>query len=251
MPFQPTREQRKIADAFLANARLLGDSSTFDRLGVAAGARFNEPRIGLLVGHTAARQAEFGSAVVSDVMRGRFGPATVLARSMLETTAWIAWPIGHPDDGEQRRRLIRLLLQGYRDSHNQGLTLPDDANELLKATTGKAASKPPSFKDTLEQLDALEAKTPGGVAFWFSHADHYEFASDYTHPTFAASMSADMKPLEWLGVNALARGHQYLALAGGACAIIADVPEIRSEIEARYAEVAHLQTAELARAAKL
>jgi hypothetical protein len=56
-----------------------------------------------------------------------------------------------------------------------------------------------------------------------------------------------MKPIEWLGVNAIARGHQYLALTGGACAIIADLSDVKDEIEATCADVADLQRAELAR----
>jgi hypothetical protein len=54
-------------------------------------------------------------------------------------------------------------------------------------------------------------------------------------------------PIEWLGVNALVRGHQYLAVAGATCAIAADLPDLRSKIETRYADVAATQRAELAR----
>jgi hypothetical protein len=243
--FEPTPQQREIANSFSRNAQLMARGSTLQRLFDAAGKRFSEPRIGQLVAHVAVRQAELGRAVVDDFRQGRFGAATVLVRSMLETTAWAAWPIAHASDAEQRRRLIRLLLEGYRDALDQGLSIPPDAKRLLQTTTGKAAAKPPSFKDILGQLDALEAKTPGGIPFWVSHADHYDLASDYTHPTFAGSLSnlVDLEPMEWLGINALTHGHQYLALTGATCAVLADLPELKAKIEARYGQVAKAQHA--------
>jgi hypothetical protein len=110
--FQPRPAQREIANAFSRNAQLLRRGSTLERLSDAAGTRFGEPRIGQLIAHVAGRQAEFGRAVVDEFRRGRFSAATVLVRSMLETTAWAAWPFATRSDKEQRRRLIRLLLDG-------------------------------------------------------------------------------------------------------------------------------------------
>jgi hypothetical protein len=246
--FEPTPSQRAIANAFSRNAQLLGRAATLQRLADAAAARFHEPRIGQLIAHVAGRQAEFGRALVDEFRRGRFTVATTLVRSMLETAAWAAWPIGHSSDVEQRARLIRLLLDGYRDAQQKGMTIPPDARRLIATTTGKAARKPPSFDDILKQLDALEAKTPGGKKWWVSHADHFDFASDYTHPTISGSF-ADLAgtPIVWLGANALVRGHQYLAVTGATCAIAADLPTLKSKIEARYANIAGTQSAELAR----
>jgi hypothetical protein len=167
---------------------------------------------------------------------------------MLETTTWAAWALATPSEKEQKVRLIRLLLEGYRDAQHKGVTIPPDAQRLLTTATGKAARTPPSLNDMLKQLDALEAKTPGGTPFWVSHADHYDFASDYTHPTISGSF-ADLAgtPIEWLGINALARGHQYLALGGATCAVLAELPDLQKKIEKRYAQVAPIQHAELAR----
>jgi hypothetical protein len=245
--FSPNDQQNEIAAAFSENCDLLGAPKTMRALLNAAGTRFGEPRIGELVAHVAARQAEFGEAVISDFRHGRFSAATSLVRSMLETTVWISWALGRPDDEEQKRRLIRLLLVGYRDARSKGQEIPPDAHRLLANVTGKAARKPPSFENVLEQLDALEAKTEGGKPFWVSHAAHYDFASDYTHPeTFAPAVRDidDPKPIEALGVAALTWGHQYLALAGSACAILADLAELKDQIERRYGAVADVQRAE-------
>lgn len=57
--FRPSADQRAIASAFSRNAQLLGASGTLSRLESAAGERFDQPRIGQLVAHVAARQAEF------------------------------------------------------------------------------------------------------------------------------------------------------------------------------------------------
>jgi hypothetical protein len=43
------------------------------------------------------------------------------------------------------------------------------------------------------------------------------------------------------------RGHQYLALTGVTCAVLAGLPDLQSKIEARYAEAVTTQHAELAR----
>jgi hypothetical protein len=246
--FEPNPAQREIANAFSRNAQLLGRGSTLQRLSDAASNRFSEPRVGQLVAHVAGRQAEFGRALVDEFRRGRFTVATALVRSMLETTAWAAWPLTTSSEKGQKARLIRLLLEGYRDAQHTGVTIPPDAQRLVKTTTGKAAAGPPSFNDILKQLDALEAKTPGGTPFWVSHADHYNFASDYAHPTISGSF-ADLAgtAIEWLGVNALARGHQYLALTGATCAVLAELPDLQSKIEGRYAEAAATQQAELTR----
>jgi hypothetical protein len=166
---------------------------------------------------------------------------------MLETTVWISWALGHPDDAEQKRRLIRLLLVGYRDARNKGQQIPPDAQAMLANVRGNAAQKPPSFENVLQQLDALEAKTEGGQPFWVSHAGHYDFASDYTHPERFAPAIRDIddpKPIEALGVSALTWGHQYLALAGSACAMLAELPELENKIEARYAAVVDTQRSE-------
>lgn len=78
----------------------------------------------------AAKRSEFGRGVVDAFRAGCFSMATALVRSLLEMTAWLAWPFSTPDDAEQRRRLIRLLLQGYREGRDRGVRLPSDAEKL-------------------------------------------------------------------------------------------------------------------------
>src|SRR3954469_12107528 len=118
--FKPSTRQRVIATALSRNAQLLGRASTLRRLDRQAGDHFDEPRIGHLIAHVAARQSELGRAIAEEFRAGRFGATSILLRSALETTAWIAWPLAGKTDAEQRQRLIRLLLQGYRDLRNKG-----------------------------------------------------------------------------------------------------------------------------------
>jgi hypothetical protein len=247
--FKPSSEQQQIATAFTENAELLGDADTVRQFHDAAGKRFKQSRIGQLVAQVAATQSEFGRGVVEEFLGGRFSVATALTRSLLETAAWIAWPFSVPDEEAQKARLIRLLLQGYRDAQNRGLSIPPDAADLLKTTTGKAARKPVDFQQMLKDLDALERKTPGGKEFWVSHAANFDVGSDHVHPSFygAATGLEAANGNEVLGVNALVHGHQYLALSAAACAIAAELPDLKAAVESRYARVAELQRAQLER----
>jgi hypothetical protein len=247
--FRPTSNQRAIATAFSRNAQLLGRNTTLNRLYEDGGRRFGEPRIGQLVAHVASRQAEFGRSIVGAFRTGWFSPATALVRSVLEMTAWFAWPFATSDEQEQRKRLIRLLLQGYRDAQNRGVKLPPDASELLVTTTGKAARKPVDFQQMLKDLDELERKTEGGMEYWVSHAANFEWASQHVHPSLYGPLTSmnTRDPDELVGVNALVHGHQYLALCAATCAIAAGLKDLKSEVEQRYEGVVELQRKELER----
>lgn len=247
--FQPTADQRAIANAFSRNAQLLGSKATLRGLHDAAGERFDEPRIGQLVAHVASRQAEFGRGIVDEFRLGRFSAATGLVRSLLEMTAWLAWPFSTSNAGQQRERLIRLLLQGYRDARNRGAQLPPDVVTLLSNTSGKAARKPVDFQQMLKDLDKLERETEGGKEYWVSHSQNFEWASQHVHPSLYGPLVGvdNLERNELLGVNALVYGHQYLAMAGVTCAIAASLEELKSRVEHRYGSVAGLQRKELER----
>jgi hypothetical protein len=214
-----------------------------EQLRAAAAAHFEEPRIGQLTAQTAARQAEYGRVVVEAFRAGRFGAATVVVRSLLEITAWIAWPMCAKEDDQQRARLIRLLLAEYRTARNRGTTLPPDADELLRKTTGRAARKPPDFQQMLKDLDALERETEGGVEFWVSHAANYAWGNEHVHPSLYGPLARGgrLTPDPAIGRNALVTGHQYLAVTGATCALIADLPELKQKIEAHYAKAVGAQ----------
>jgi hypothetical protein len=247
--FRPTDDQRTIANAFSRNALLLGSARTIGRLIAATSKRFEEPRIGELIAHVAARQSEFALAVITEFREGRFSAATAVVRSLFEMTVWIAWPFTVSDETQQRQRLVRILLQGYRDARNIGVTLPPDAVALLAHTTGKAARKPPDFQDVLKQADELERKTEGGNEYWQSHYANWEWASRQVHPSLVGSYLGQDAAVEneRIGVNALVYGHQYLALAGVTCAIAASLDDLKSRIEKRYASVAAVQHEEIDR----
>jgi hypothetical protein len=68
----------------------------------------------------------------------------------------------------------------------------------------------------------------------------YEWTSRHAHPSLYGSA-------ELAGVNALVYGHQYLALSAGTCAIAAELSDLRTRIERRFASVAELQRAEIER----
>jgi len=247
--FQLTREQRTIADAFSRNAQLLGSTPTLRRLHDAAGKRFDEPRIGQLVAHVAAKQAEFGRGIVDAFRSGRFSVATALVRPLLEMTAWLAWPFSTSSESRQRERLIRLLLQGYRDAQNRGVQLPPDAAKLLASARGRAARRPPDFQQMLKDLDELERKTPEGQEYWVSHAKNFEWASHHVHPgLYGPLVSLDkLETNELVGVNALVFGHQYLAMSAVTCAIAANLEYLKTQIEHRYESVVELQRREIER----
>jgi hypothetical protein len=202
-----------------------------------------------LIAHVAARQSEFALAVITEFRKGRFSAATAVVRSLFETTVWIAWPFTASGEDQQRQRLIRLLLQGYRDARNIGATLPADVLALLANTTGKAARKPPDFQDVLKQADELERKTEGGKEYWQSHHVNWEWTSRHVHPSLVGSyLGPDVAvENERVGVNALVYGHQYLAMAGVTCAIAASLDDLKSRVEKRYASVADLQHREIDR----
>jgi hypothetical protein len=232
----------------LKSARLLGRTRTVDRLLTASSNRFNEQRIGELIAHVAARQSEFGSALVTDFRAGRFSAATAVLRPLLEMTVWIAWPFSASDEGKQKQRLIQLLLEQYRDVRNLGMTLPSDVVALLAQTAGKAARKPPDFRQMLKDADELEEKT-GGTQYWQSHYANWEWASRHVHPSLIGSYIGPDAALEneRVGINALVWGHQYLAMAGVTCAIAADLDDLKSRFESVYASVADLQHREIVR----
>jgi hypothetical protein len=248
-PFRPTPNQRAIANAFSRNAQLLGSRATLRRLHDASGERFDEPRIGQLIAHGAAKQAEFGRGIIDAFRIGRFSAATSLVRSLLEMTAWLAWPFSTPSEHRQRQRLIQLLLQGYREARNQGVQLPADAKKLLAATTGKAARNPVKFQQMLKDLDDLERRTPGGKEYWVSHAKNFEWASQHVHPGLYGPLVSlhRHEPNELVGVNALVHGHQYLAMSAATCAIAANLEDLKTKVEQRYASVVKLQRSEIRR----
>jgi hypothetical protein len=241
--FRPTADQRTIANAVLTNAQLLGRGDTVGRLLNAASKRFDQQRIGELMAHVASRQSEFGRALVTEFRAGRFGAATALVRPLLEMTVWIGWPFTAADEHHQKQRLIRLLLQEYRDAQNLGMTLPADVLALLANTTGKAARKPPAFLQMLKDADELERKTGGGKEYWASHYASWEWAGRYVHPSLFGSYLGPDSAVEneRVGINALVYGHQYLAIAGVTCSIAADLQDLKSQFEKVYASVADLQ----------
>lgn len=247
--FCPTANQRVIANAFSRNAQLLRSKGTLRRLDAAAGTRFDEPRIGQLVAHVASRQGEFGDAVVHEFRSGRFSAATGLLRPLLEMTAWIAWPFSLSREGQQKQRLVQLLLQGYRDARNRGVELPADVVRLLAETTGRSARKPVDFRQMLKDLDALERRSEDGTEYWVSHAENFELASQHVHSSlYGPFLGGDSGAAnELLGVNALVYGHQYLAMSGVTCAIAADLGELKARIERRFASVTSAQHDELDR----
>jgi hypothetical protein len=107
-----TADQSAIAKAFSRNAQLLGSENTRRRLLAATSTRFDEPRIGQLIAHVAARQSEFGRALVDDFRTGRFSAATGMLRPLLEMTAWIAWPFSATEESEQIQRLMSAPAAG-------------------------------------------------------------------------------------------------------------------------------------------
>ena len=164
-------------------------------------------------------------------------------------TVWIAWPFSASEERKQKQRLIRLLLQEYRDARNLGMTLPADVLALLTATTGKAARKPPDFLQMLKDADELERTTEGGTEYWQSHYVNWEWTSRFVHPSLFGSYLGPDSDMEndRLGINALVYGHQYLAMTGVTCAIAADLQELKSRFEEVYASVADLQHQEIDR----
>jgi hypothetical protein len=247
--FRPTPDQRTIANAVWTNAQLLGVPETLHRLLAAASTRFDEARIGELISHVAARQSEFGRALVVEFRAGRFSAATAVVRPLLEMTVWIAWPFSASDELKQKERLIRLLLQEYRDARNLGMTLPADVQDLLAKTIGRAARKPPEFRQMLKDADEIERKTEGGTEYWESHYANWEWTSRHVHPSlFGSYLGPDSAAEnERVGINALVYGHQYLAMAGVTCAIAADLDDLKSQFEKVYASVADLQHQEIDR----
>jgi hypothetical protein len=247
--FKPTVDQRAIANAFSQNAQLLGRPATQRELLDATATRFQEPRLGQLIAHVAARQAEFGRAVVDEYREGRFSAATAIVRPLLEMAAWIAWPFSVPQESEQKKRLVQLLLQSYREIQAAGVKLPRDVLTLLAATTGRAARKAPSFRQMLKDLDALERRTEGGQEYWVSHYANFDWASNHVHPSlYGRFLGRDSDAAnDRVGVNALVYGHQYLAITGVTCAIAGSLDHLKSRIEQRYGSVADIQKRELDR----
>lgn len=151
---------------------------------------------------------------------------------------WLAWPMCAKEEVTQRKRLIRLLLQQYRDAGNRGLKLPADVEKLLRDATGAAAKNPPGFDAMLKALDANERATEGAKAFWETHAAGYAWGNLHVHPSLYGPLGPGAVPAsnEWFRRNALVHGHQYLALTGATCALIADLTKLRERIVARCTE---------------
>ena len=82
-----------------------------------------------------------------------------------------------------------------------------------------------------------------------SHADHFDYATGHVHPSFHGPLFNLERPapFELLGVDAVVYGHQYLAISGATCAILAELDRLKRNLEASLESVAALQREELER----
>src|SRR5688572_15283259 len=101
----------------------------------------------------AAKQSEFGHLAVAGYREGRYSPMAALVRTLYEDATLLAWCAAPDDSEKQAPRMLRVLLDYYRRVRQKGRTLPPDAEQMLKETSGAPARKPPSMEDSARQLD--------------------------------------------------------------------------------------------------
>lgn len=210
--------------------------------------RLGSRRAVQVVWEMAAKQAEFGHLVVAGYRQDRYSAIAPLVRTLFEDATLLAWMAIPDDPAKQAPRVLQVVLQFYRDAQNKGQTLPPDAAKLLKATTGAAAKRPPSWEDRVKQLDADEAGKAGGKPFWATHVDHVEMLNDYvhSHPGGTGQFSAAMTR-ELLGFEALVFGHQYLTLSVVSVVRLSDQNALADRAQAAFARIHNQEMSEIRR----
>ena len=242
----PVRRRRQAATAMSRQAYRL--ERALPAISDGAETWLGSGRHGQVVGALAAKQVDFGHLIVAGYRAGRYSAIAALVRTLFEDTTLLAW-LAIPDDSTvQAPRVMRVLLQFYRDAQNKGQKLPPDAVKLLQTTTGAAARKPPSWEDRVRQLDADEASKKGGKQFWATHVDHVELLNDYVHSHLAGTgQFNDPRTRELLGFEALVYGHQYLTLSIVSIVRLSDQNALATRAQAAYERIHAQEMNELRR----
>ena len=196
----------------------------------------------------AAKQSEFGHLVVAGYREGRYSPMAALVRTLYEDATLLAWCAAPDDSEEQAPRVLRVLLDYYRRVRDKGRTLPPDAEQMLKQTSGAAARKPPSMEDRARQLDDDERGKQGGKPFWVSHLGHVEMLNAYVHAELGgAPHFVDPMTRELLGFEALVYGHQYLSLSIVSIVRLSDQNALAARAQDAFARIHDQELKELQR----
>lgn len=212
--------------------------------------RLGNDRAAIAIWQLASKQAELAHLVIAGYRGKRYAPAAALVRTVLEELTLLAW-IAAPDKADtQSKRAIRVVLQIYRDAKSKGFELPSDGENLFRQTKGRAAKKPPSFKDRLKSLDDVERNSPDGKEFWLSHLGHHELLSEVVHEGFLGPNFTDPMTRELLGFEAIVYCHQYLVLGIVCAARLSDQSRIAELAQAAYARNKPMQDEELKRLIK-
>jgi hypothetical protein len=241
------KRRKEVSGAMSRQAQRLEDP--LDAIRDSAGQWLeNNDRAGQAVWLLATKQAEFGHLVAEGYRRGRYTAIAALVRTLFEDATLLSWMAIPNDSEDQVRRVVRVLVDYYRDARNQGKSIPPDAEQLLKDTTGKDARKPPSWEDRVSQLDDDEHRKEDGRPFWDSHKAHVEFLNDYVHSSLGGSgQFTDAMTRELLGYEALVYGHQYLTLSIVAIARLSNQNEMCDEAQGAFAEIHGREMEELRR----
>jgi hypothetical protein len=244
---EAVRRRKEVSEVMSRQAQRLDD--TPDAIHDSAGKWLeNNDRAGQAVWLLATKQAEFGHLVAEGYRRGRYTAIAALVRTLFEDATLLSWMAIPNESGDQVRRVVRVLVDYYRDARNQGNTIPPDAEQLLRDTTGKDARKPPSWEDRVSQLDEDEHRKENGKPFWDSHKAHVEFLNDYVHSSVGGSgQFTDAMTRELLGYEALVFGHQYLTLSIVAIARLSNQNEMCDEAQAAFGVIHDQETEELRR----
>jgi|tagenome__1003787_1003787.scaffolds.fasta_scaffold20988621_3 hypothetical protein len=195
-------------------------------------------RAAQVVWEMAAKQAEFGHLVVAGYRQGRYSAIASLVRTLFEDATLLAWMAIPNDSEKQAPRVLQVMLRFYKEAVHKGLSLPPDAEELLKTTTGAAARNPPSWEDRVRQLDADEADKEDGKPFWATHVAHVEMLNDYVHShPGGTGQFTDPMTRELLGFEALVFGHQYLTLSVVSVVRLSNQNALAARAQAAFARI--------------
>jgi hypothetical protein len=196
----------------------------------------------------ACKQVEFAHLIVAGYRTGRYSATASLVRTLFEDATLLAWMALPDDSDDQAQRVMRVMLQFYREAVNRGREVPPDAVELLKATTGAAARKPPSWEDRVRQVDADERAKPGGKPYLSSHIGHVEMLNNYVHSHLGGTgQFTDPMTRELLGFEALYYSHQYLVMSIVNIARLTDQEALADRAQAAYARTRRQEAAEFQR----
>jgi hypothetical protein len=196
----------------------------------------------------ASKQSEFGHLVVAGYRDGRYSPIAALVRTLYEDATLLGWCAAPDDSEKQAPRVLRVLLDYYRRAKHKDRTLPPDAEQMLKKTSGAPARKPPSMEDRARQLDDDERSKQAGKPFWASHLDHVEMLNAYVHAELGgAPQFVDPMTRELLGFEALVFGHQYLTLSVVSIVRLSNQNALAGRAQTAFAKIHSQELAELQR----